>query len=367
MGVISFLRTCCCRGSFIFLFLVGFSFSLPAQGLTFTSAQKDTIRSYLERFPDGVQFAVGLVKDGGRSVHGLKKGNKGYKELSNADSVFEIGSLTKVFTANLLATYVQEGIVKLQDTVWDHLEVEPKQDTPITFRHLVTHTSGLPKLPGGLLFSSGFSLKNPYKGYDREKLKRYFKKQMKLKSAPGEEYRYSNLGYGLLDHALKQISGNSYEDLLQERLVGPLGMEGTSSEREELQEHLVQGWNKKGKPTPYWDLGAMKGAGAIYSSISDLLIYMEAQFDTVNKPLQLQQSVLHPVNHNMSMAMGWHVLKRDGGTEWHWHNGGTGGFRSSMVLNVAEKKGVVVLSNISAGHKHAGNVDKLSYVLLKNL
>jgi CubicO group peptidase (beta-lactamase class C family) len=217
------------------------------------------------------------------------------------------------------------------------------------------------------MFSSGFDLKNPYKGYGKEKLEIYVRKHMRLKSAPGQSYRYSNLGYGLLGYALSKISGTSYEALIQERIAEPYGMERTGTSLKRFREQAVQGLNKKGKPTPYWELRAMKGAGALFSTVEDLSSYVKANFDTGNAALRLQQRSFHTVNERMDMALGWHLLKQKEEGAWHWHNGGTGGFRSSFAMDLDQKEAAIVLSNIGAGHKRSGNIDRLSFLLLKTL
>jgi|AntRauTorckE6833_2_1112554.scaffolds.fasta_scaffold26318_2 CubicO group peptidase (beta-lactamase class C family) len=125
--------------------------------------------------------------------------------------------------------------------------------------------------------------------------------------------------------------------------------------------------SKRGKPTSYWDFGALDGAGAILSTAEDLTRFTRANFNQGNELLNLQRQKTFTIDENKDMALAWFILKRESGHRWHWHNGGTGGFRSSMVLDIEDRKSVIVLSNISAGHSHAASIDRLSFALLESL
>lgn len=323
---------------------------------------KDSIERYLERFPEGTQFAVAMVEGDSSRFYGAKRTGDAVRSIPNADSVFEIGSLSKVFTANLLAHFVSEGKVRLDSLIWEDLALEPARDVPITYEHLATHTSGLPRLPSHPSF---MNFKNPYKEYGREELERYLKKGMRLNNPPGDSFQYSNLGYGLLEYTLSELADSSYEELLQDRVAGPLGMKSTTVKRQQVIDRAVQGLGRKGEPVPYWDFKAMKGAGAILSTVRDLSTFIRANFDTTDAAYSIQQELRHVGSGQKTMALGWHVMERDDGPVRYWHNGGTGGFRSCSVLDPKAQKGVVVLSNISAAHKRSGAIDRLSFILME--
>src|SRR5690606_19208049 len=135
------------------------------------------------------------------------------RKVDNREKVFEIGSITKVFTSTLLANFVLEDKVKLEDDIGDYINVPIKEDTKITFISLANHTSGLPRLPPNL-FVLG-SPDNPYKNYDNAKLEAYLSEQLSLSGNAGVKSEYSNLGVGLLGYTLEKVSGKNYQVLLE--------------------------------------------------------------------------------------------------------------------------------------------------------
>jgi CubicO group peptidase (beta-lactamase class C family) len=155
--------------------------------------------------------------------------------------------------------------------------------------------------------------------------------------------------------------------MLQQMIFEPLAMQQSTTKRTLVGDNFVAGLTKRGKPATNWDLGAIPGAGAILSSSEDLAKFGQANLDSNNKAMKLQQQKAFTINKDRDIALGWFIIKQDSDTRWHWHNGGTGGYRSSMVMNINNKKGVAVLSNISAGHAHAGKIDSLSFSLLKSM
>lgn len=132
-----------------------------------------------------------------------------------------------------------------------------------------------------------------------------------------------------------------------------------------IEEYLVTGLTKRGGSAKNWDLADLAGAGGILSTAEDLSLFIQANFNPDDPVLSLQRESTFQVNDNMEVAMGWFILNRDSGERWYWHNGGTGGYRSSIVMNPEQKIGVVVLSNISAGHSKADKIDRLSFNLME--
>ncbi|MDZ7682076.1 MAG: serine hydrolase domain-containing protein [Fodinibius sp.] len=120
-----------------------------------------------------------------------------------------------------------------------------------------------------------------------------------------------------------------------------------------------------GDPATNWDLAALQGAGAILSSAGDLAAFGMANFDSTNKSLALQRKATFSISDSRNVALGWFIEQQHDGHQWHMHNGGTGGYRSSMILDESNKRGIVILSNISAGHKFADDIDTLAKQLLK--
>jgi serine-type D-Ala-D-Ala carboxypeptidase/endopeptidase len=188
------------------------------------------------------------------------------------ETIFELGSVTKVFTATVLADMVEEGLVTLDDPVQRYLPagVElPIRGRPITLADLATQTSGLPRLPPGLLRRSLRQRRNPYARFTQSDLERATS-CTRLKSRPGERLRYSNFGFGLLGYALARRTEQPFEQLVRERICDPLGLADTRiSIPPETRDRFADGHNRRGRPVPHWDVLALAGAGALRSTVID--------------------------------------------------------------------------------------------------
>ncbi len=315
----------------------------------FTSSDLATIQRTTERFKPNTQIAIAKIQNDRMSFYGVMVGgNKEVTPVSNHTSIFEIGSITKVLTSTLLAQLVIEGTIKLDDTIDRYLGYKLANDAQITFEGLSNHTAGLPRLPPSMLWKAIFgSSENPYKDYNADALKHDITSRIKLKKTG--KSRYSNLGAGLLAHTLGEITGQSFEIMLKERIFEPLGMHSSAVTRERCTGQLVTGLNKKGHPTKGWDFISLAGAGAVLSSVEDLAKFIQANFDTHNKAFQLQQKQTIKTGKWDSFALGWMIqnFKTTNDRPWHWHNGGTGGFSSTAVMDLEKRTGVVILSNVS--------------------
>ena len=300
----------------------------------------------------------------------MKRVDNILKVEDNQNAVFEIGSITKVFTSTLLAEDILEGNVTLDESIQDILSYSLKQSelngSPITYLTLANHTSGLPRLPDNMNEEIQKNPGNPYVDYNDTKLQFYLENQMKLVSIPGENYAYSNLGMGLLCYLMELKSGLNYEDLLQEKIFTVYEMTSSTTDRSKIQNKLVPGLDDKGEVTLNWDLNALKGAGAILSSTTDLSKFALANLES-NPVFDLQKEITFTVNADMDLALGWHVLNSSSGSTYYWHNGGTGGYRSSLTIDHDSKIAVVILSNVSAFNSKSENIDQLGFDLIKTL
>jgi len=331
-----------------------------------TKEQSELIYKNTKSFPKNTQLSIALIKNGKIDFIGVKNRNDTIQLIENYKDVFEIGSITKVFTATLLSNFVTDQKLKLEDNIQDYLDFKINTDKTITFKALANHTSGLPRLPSNLHLLL-VDQDNPYKDYDKEKLTDYLTSKIKLNQDPGIKYEYSNLGAGILGFELAIISNTSYENLLQEKLFEKYKMTNSTSKKENITSNLVKGLKPNGKTTANWDFDALAGGGAIFSTVEDLSKFALAQFDDNNNGLTLTQKPTFKVNKNMSIGLGWHILKRKNGRELIWHNGGTGGYSSSMALDIENRNGIIILSNVSAYNKEMGNIDQLCFGLIKTL
>ncbi|HEY0653648.1 MAG TPA: serine hydrolase domain-containing protein [Chryseosolibacter sp.] len=334
-----------------------------AQGST--QEQYNIISHSLMKLPANVQFSVALVENGKVTFIEAKREKDTVVILQNRDRVFEIGSISKVFTSTLLAESVLQGRVSLDKNFDEGLGVNIKDNTRISFRQLANHTSGLPRLPTNLILFA-VDPANPYRDYDETKLREYLSTQLKVAQEPGTKYEYSNLAVGLLGYVLSKIEMKSYEELLQQRIVKKYEMRNSTTERSKVENKLVKGVGVDGKEVSNWDLGVLVGAGGILSTAEDLSKFAVAQFDESNKVLALTREKTFDVNETMAIGLGWHILKRDGGEVFN-HNGGTGGYRSSMSIDIKNKRSVIVLSNLTAFHSESKSIDTVCGDLLKTL
>jgi hypothetical protein len=216
----------------------------------------------------------------------------------------------------------------------------------ITLKHLTTHTSGLPRMPNNF---TPEDQNNPYADYSIDQMLDFLKSH-KLTREIGEKYEYSNYGVGLLGYLLSRIAGKPYEELLISRIAKPLGLKDTQiSISGERKNRLATGHNAGNEAVSNWDIPALAGAGAIRSTMNDMLDFIAAVMEPENTPfskaIKLTQSDwIETGSPDLQIGMGWHKLKKE---ENHiiWHNGGTGGYHSFMGFDPANKMAVAVLSN----------------------
>lgn len=329
--------------------------------------QVEIIAQSLSYFPNGTQFSIAFLDDSSTTYYGALRRHDSLLTIDNKRSVFEIGSLSKVFTSTLLADMVVHNQLQLDQPIQLYLDFPLNDSLPLTFKELSNHSSGLPRIPSGFIWESLWHMDNPYKDYNETKLRDYMRTEMEIEQEQTTPFQYSNIGVGILGFVLTEITKKSYEELLQERIFRPLNMRHSTTQRELVENMLVPGLDKRGNRTANWDLGALPGAGAVLSTAEDMAKFGAANFDTTNSVMRLQQLRTMSIDETMDMALGWFILKQDSTTQWHWHNGGTGGYRSSMNLHIDGKKGVVTLSNISAGHSQAARIDSLTFALLKSM
>ncbi len=294
-----------------------------------------------------VGMAIALVRPDGVEYFGY--GRKGPDDAAppDADTVFEVGSTTKVFTAVLLAEAVRRGLVTLDTPVADLLPPEvgapARGDKVITLEHLATHRSGLPRMP------TNFAPKdpaNPYADYGADQLYAFLRKHA-LARDPGTGYEYSNLGAGLLGHVLSLAANKPYETLVEEWIAAPLGMESTTVALDaSSQQRLAVGHDEAGEPVGNWDLAVLAGAGALRSTARDMAAFVRANL-AGDGPLAQTLAMTHEPRADIpdgKVALGWHV-GLPGLPGAVWHNGMTGGYHAFMAFDPDREVGVVVLTN----------------------
>ena len=322
-----------------------------AQGGGLTDGEiREILRDRIDIAKKSVGIVVGLVDENGMRVISYGKPNQNSDRMVDADSVFEIGSVTKVFTAILLAEMAERGLVSLNDPISKYLPKSVKTPTragkEITLLDLATQTSGLPRMPGNFAPKDP---QNPFADYSVEQMYASISGYTLTRDI-GAKYEYSNLGVGLLGHILALRAGTDYETLVRTRISKPLKMDSTSIKlTPEMQARLATGHNSVRLPVANWDLPTLAGAGALRSTVNDMLKFVAANMGLNKSPLSAVLQKTHQSQHDtgvpgLEVGLGWHILKRFD-TEIVWHNGGTGGYHSFIGFDQKRRKGVVVLSN----------------------
>jgi D-alanyl-D-alanine-carboxypeptidase/D-alanyl-D-alanine-endopeptidase len=319
----------------------------------------------IDKDHQSVGIVVGVIEPTGRRIDTYGALDKGDKRPLDGDTVFEIGSVTKVFTSLLLADMVQRGEVALTDPVAKYLppgvKMPERGGRQITLQDLATHTSGLPRLPSNL---NPKDPANPYADYTVEQLYEFLS-SYQLTRDIGSQYEYSNLSGGLLGHVLALRAGMNYEQLLRSRILDPLGMNRTGiTLTKDMKARLAVGHNQSLENVANWDLPTLPGAGALRSTANDMLTFLAANLGYTKSPLAPAMAAMLKVRRPTGMpgveiALGWHVSTRDG-REIIWHNGGTGGYRSFIGFDPKRRVGVVALSNAET----ATGVDDIGQHLL---
>ncbi len=330
-----------------------------------TQAKSELIFEHTKVFPNNTQLALAFIENGAVKFYGVEKRNDSIFTIQNQQNAFEIGSITKVFNATLLSDFVLENKIKLEDPINPYFDFEFNKEQEITFKTLANHTSGLPRMPSNLDFD--ISNQDPFSSYDAEKLKYYLANAMDLSFDEDGKYEYSNLGAGLLGYTLSKIGNKPLNQLFHERIFSKYDMPNSTIGSENVSTFLVKGQSPEGQPVPNWNLASLSGAGDIISTAEDLSKFVIAQFQKDDNTLVLTRTETHTMNDTSSIGLGWHIRTRPSGEKWIWHNGGTGGYTSCMVLNTESKNGVIVLSNVSALGEPMIHIDELCFALMGTL
>lgn len=301
----------------------------------------------------GSALVVGVIDSKGRRVVSYGSLAKDDKRTLNGDTVFEIGSMTKVFTSLVLMDMVQKGEVAVTDPVSKYLpataKVPERNDEKITLQDLATQSSGLPRMP-----SNPTPHANPYVDYSIEQLYQFLS-GYQLTRDIGSKYEYSNLGVGLLGYALTSRAGMDYEAMVRSRICEPLRMNDTRvSLSPEMNARLAIGHGPTLSVVANWDIpAAFAGAGALRSTANDILTFLAANLGYTKTPLAAAMAAEVAIRRTTDspdeeIAYGWHIQTKDG-KSIIWHNGGTGGYQTYMGYDPQSRTGVVVLSNVGVG------------------
>lgn len=299
----------------------------------------------------GTGGALGIVRDGRFSL--VRHGLTGLETLQRVGltSAFQIASLTKIFTAFLLAGAVRRGDLAMDDPLDRHLPGPALsfEGRAVTLVDLATHTSGLPLRPAS---RAARSQEDPYAGYGEVDLSADLE-AVRLTRAPGAQFEYSNFAYALLGAALCHRLGRTYFELLETRILHPLDMDETRlAPSPAMRRRMVQGYDAQFAPMRTWDFGALAPAGGLYSTLGDLRKFLRLWTLDRGEMSTIAQSMFaisRPGdNADTSMALGWRVSESNG-RRLAWSNGNGGGVRSFLAVAIGEPNGVVGFANMATG------------------
>lgn len=309
-------------------------------------------------------MVIGIIDANGNNIYSYGKTAGDGRDV-DSDTVFAIASVTKTFTATLLADMVKRGVVSLDDPVAKYLPGNVKMPSrggkEITLLDLATHRSGLPYMPSNFNPANPF---NPYADYTAEKLYAFLSSYT-LPRDIDASYEYSNLGAGLLGEALARKSGKSYEALLTERILRPLEMSSTGIVlRPEMSARLAVGHAPGLFPIMNWDFDVLAGCGAIRSTVTDMLKYVAAYMGLKASPLaaamaMARQEFKDTGIPNTRIGLAWHLTKLTDAVIV-WHNGMILGYHGFVGFDLQKGLGVVVLSNCMT------DIDDIGFHLLNN-
>lgn len=263
--------------------------------------------------------------------------------------VFEIGSISKVFTGLLLADEVLAGRMKLASTLRELLGPKFTFADPsvaaITLEQLATHTSGLPKVPDDV--RDGGNPADPYAHYDRTRLDAWLSKA-KLDHAPPFPSDYSNLGVGLLGDLIARRHDCTWEQLVIDRIAKPLHLDDTRvTLTDEQKKRLAPAYNGPASAS-YWRFDSLAGAGALYSTAADMLRFTQALAKPADTLLKAAIELIETPRADGSLGVCLQITHMPGGSNACWFAGGTGGFRSWISARPSDGRLVVMLINNSA-------------------
>lgn len=351
------------KGKYIFLLLMifGLSNKTLAQVNTFLKNKVDSIFAK-EKIPG---IVVGLSNGKNTEFYTAGYSNPETKKQFDENTFFEIGSITKTFTAYVLMAVLRD--YKIKDTVSiinflpDSVKINPTL-ADISFLKLMNHTSGLPRLPDNFILEADNL--QPYKDYNSNLLFAYLKKaQPKNKN----KYAYSNLGMGLAGVLAERISGKTYAALLDKYIFLPFKIVDAKNSIEKS-ENKSQGYFDNTTSAAYWNMNVLAPAGGIKSTTKEMLKYLACMSKPINKKSQtLIDTLLQPtaeMNKNIKIGRAWHIIEQKDKPTIYWHNGGTYGFSTFAAFIKGTNQTVIIAIN-----KFNSNAicDKLGIEIIKKL
>ena len=331
------------------LAIFAFQISVMAQDKV---RQIDELMSLYHKYQ---QFnGAALVADHGKVIYkkGFGPANMEWNIPNEPDTKFRLGSITKQFTATLILQLVEQGKIKLDGKVSDYLP-DYRKDTGarMSIHQLLSHTSGVPNYTAQAGFFANVS-RNPFKVDDF--VKQYASGDLEFE--PGSKFNYSNSGYFLLGDIIEKVTGKSYEQVLKENILDPVGMKNTGYDHYgTVLSKRAAGYIKTQngyENAPYLDMTIPYAAGSLYSTVEDLFLWDQALYGQKILSTASKELMFKPNLENYGYGFG--IRKASLGPNKIAvpvveHNGGINGFSTTIVRLVGDNRLIVLLDNTSQG------------------
>jgi len=326
-----------------------------------TKDQIDQLGKVFLASSGNVGLVIGILKDGEQHVFGYGSTSRDRQQVPDGETVFELASCGKTFTATALADMHLKGELNWDDPLFEFLpaevDVPTYENRQITLMDLATHTSSLPTLTRTIEENIVAGMEDPWRANSFEKLYRDLS-EIELTRPIAKEYDYSNLGMGLLGHALERRAKVSYEELVIGRICEPLVMTSTKMTLDDSMKDRLATPHARGEPTIVWEDRTLAGAGSFLSTANDMLKYVGAQFDEDNElynTLQATRQKRRVAGSPWeSIGLAWHITSENA-VDIVWHTGGSGGSSSYVGFIEQSQVGVVVLANSSSSLMNIGS------------
>jgi serine-type D-Ala-D-Ala carboxypeptidase/endopeptidase len=363
-----------------------------------TDQIKALINALVDKNKTNAAIAIGIIDPNGTQFYGYGKMSNTNTTTVDQNTIFAIGSITKVFTATLLADMVNQGLVKLDDPIEKYLpsniKVPQYKGHNITIEDLATHTSGLPNWPSNYcpsfdptktVFQDSIQyrkdLMNCTKNYTFNEFYQALSNST-LSREPGSKFEYSNFGMGLIGRILTLKSNmSSYDELLSKRILDVLDMNSTSIGLSDAQKSRLAIGHFNGQELPAWNASSPIAPGpALHSTVSDMLKFVSANMGLIKTKLDdaMQESHLirHSTNHLLPnnepasfntdkfnpdkigyyVGLGW-MIATNFGQEIVWHSGTTpDSYNAFMVFNPTKERGIVILCSADTSNINMSDI-----------
>ena len=303
----------------------------------------------LSTLPNRTEMAIGLIDNGEVQKMGWVNKKGVLSPIQNSESLFEAGSITKIFTTLTTLIVLEENQINIDDRAYDYYpDEEIKGSNQITFRQLMTHTSGLPKMPKNFKWSALRNPSNPVKNYKEKKVNKYLKD---FEQPEDRGYQYSNVGMGSLGFIAANIAKEDLSTLMKQEVFTPLGMTSTTLGITPNQYAQVAG-NTGSQKTPRhtWIFtDVTEGAGNLYSNVDDLLkfITFALSSESNHKLMPILKQMEAPqakMSRTKSIGLGIKMAERT--STIYYHGGITYGYKSLLAYNQDTQKGIIILTKV---------------------